>query len=172
MRGELRWSERNGDWEVLIRSAAFKNSGSSFFGKKPFRLILSGLVDLYKYRNAYIDRYRGVLLRSAQDPGTLLVKTVKTTSKDAAYAQTTFYEAWRLVIERYGNCSPYIDAGRSRVCYRMDRTMSVMCWQPISSSRPAPTSRQAMRFRTRPTWCRSTMAASCRRTRQRWPRAF
>ncbi len=27
---------------------------------------------------------------------------MKTTSKDAAYNQTTFYEAWKLTIQRYG----------------------------------------------------------------------
>jgi hypothetical protein len=39
-RGELRWSTRDHAWEVLIPSAAFKNANSSFFGKRPFRLLL------------------------------------------------------------------------------------------------------------------------------------
>lgn len=64
-----------------------------FFGQKPFRLILPNLLNLYKYLEAYIDKHRGVLLRGAKDPGTLFVKTVKTTSIDAAYNSTTFYEA-------------------------------------------------------------------------------
>lgn len=89
--GELRWSDR----EVLIPSAAFKNSGSSFFGQKPFRLILPDLLDLYKNLDAYIDRHRVVLLGSAKDAGTLFVKTVKTISLDAAYDPTKSYEAWR-----------------------------------------------------------------------------
>lgn len=97
-RGELRWSERERGWEVSIPSNAFKNSGSSFFGQKPFRLVLPNLLGLYIYLNAYIERHRKVLLGRAPDPGTLFVKTVKTTSVDAAYNQTTFYEAWRLAI--------------------------------------------------------------------------
>lgn len=109
--GELRWSDREGGWEVLIPSVAFKNSGSSFFGQKPFRLILPDLLDLYKYLEAYIDRHRGVLLGAAKDPGTLFVKTVKTTSLDAAYDSTTFYEAWRTVIQRYGIYNPYTGRG-------------------------------------------------------------
>lgn len=109
--GELRWSERERGWEVLIPSAAFKNSGSSFFGQKPFRLILPDLLDLYKYLEAYIDRHRGVLLGPAKDPGTLFVKTVKTTSLDAAYDSTKFYEAWRTVIQRYGIYNPYTGRG-------------------------------------------------------------
>ena len=109
--GELRWSDREGGWEVLIPSAAFKNSGSSFFGQKPFRLILPDLLDLYKYLDAYIDRHRGVLLGAAKDPGTLFVKTVKTTSLNAAYDSTTFYEAWRTVIQRYGIYNPYTGRG-------------------------------------------------------------
>lgn len=110
-RGELRWSERDGGWEVLIPSKAFKNANSSFFGSKPFRLILPNLLDLYKYLNAYIDRHRGVLLAGEEDPGTLFVKTVKITSKNAANDQTTFYEAWRLTIQRYGIYNPYTGRG-------------------------------------------------------------
>ncbi|WP_026173986.1 hypothetical protein [Martelella mediterranea] len=109
--GELRWSDRDSGWEVLIPSVAFKNSGSSFFGQKPFRLILPDLLDLYKYLEAYIDRHRGVLLGPADDPGTLFIKTVKATSKQAAYGSTTFYEAWRTVIQRYGIYNPYTGRG-------------------------------------------------------------
>lgn len=109
--GELRWSDRENGWEVLIPSIAFKNSGSSFFGQKPFRLILPDLLDLYKYLEAYIDRHRGVLLGAAKDPGTFFVKTVKTTSLDAAYDSTKFYEAWRTVIQRYGIYNPYTGRG-------------------------------------------------------------
>jgi len=110
-RGEIRWSEREHGWEILIPSVAFKNANSSFFGSKPFRLVLPDLQDLYKYLNAYIERHRGALLAGAEDPGTLFVKTVKTTSKDAAYDQTTFYEAWRLAIQRYGIYNPYTGRG-------------------------------------------------------------
>ncbi|AYM60613.1 hypothetical protein [Agrobacterium fabrum] len=110
-RGELRWNERERGWEVFIPSNAFKNSGSSFFGQKPFRLVLPDLLDLYTYLNAYIERHRKVLLGRAADPGTLFVKTVKTTSVDAAYNQTTFYEAWRLAIQRYGIYNPYTGRG-------------------------------------------------------------
>jgi integrase len=109
--GELRWSDRDGGWEVLIPSVAFKNASSSFFGQKPFRLILPDLLDLYKYLDAYIDKHRGVLLGSAKDPGTLFVRTVKTTSIDAAYDSTKFYEAWRTVIQRYGIYNPYTGRG-------------------------------------------------------------
>lgn len=109
--GELRWSERDRGWEVLIPSKAFKNANSSFFGSKPFRLILPDLLDLYKYLNAYIERHRRVLLAGEEDPGTLFVKTVKTTSRDAAYNQTAFYEAWRLTIQRYGIHNPYTGRG-------------------------------------------------------------
>lgn len=91
-RGEIRWNEKDRGWEVLIPSVAFKNANSSFFGSKPFRLVLPDLLDLYKYLNAYVDRHRGVLLAGATDPGTFFVKTVKKTSKDASYNQTTFYE--------------------------------------------------------------------------------
>lgn len=110
-RGELRWSDRDNGWEVLIPSNAFKNSHSSFFGSKPFRLILPNLLDLYYYIDAYIDRHRGVLLANAKDPGTFFVKTAKLTSMDAAYDQTTFYEAWRLTIQRYGIYNPYTGRG-------------------------------------------------------------
>jgi hypothetical protein len=60
---------------------------------------------------AYIERHRAALLAEANDPGTLFVKTVKVTSRDAAYDQNTFYEAWRLAIQRYGIWNPYTGRG-------------------------------------------------------------
>ncbi|MQB22583.1 hypothetical protein DXT90_18320 [Agrobacterium tumefaciens] len=110
-RGEIRWNDRENGWEVLIPSVAFKNANSSFFGSKPFRLILPDLLDLYHYINAYIERHRKVLLGQAADPGTFFIKTVKLSSADAAYNQTTFYEAWRLIIQRYGIYNPYTGRG-------------------------------------------------------------
>ncbi len=52
--------------EVLIPAVAFKNAHSSFFGDKPFRLILPDLLDLYRYIDAYVERHRAVLLRERQ----------------------------------------------------------------------------------------------------------
>ncbi|MFS2109981.1 hypothetical protein ACCC88_09860 [Sphingomonas sp. Sphisp140] len=109
--GELRWSERDAGWEVLIPAVAFKNSTSSFFGNRPFRLVLPNLGGLYEHIAAYISEHRPTLLRGAPDPGTFFVKTVKTTSQNAAYDQNTFYEAWRLVIQRYGIFNPYTGRG-------------------------------------------------------------
>jgi hypothetical protein len=110
-RGEIRWSDRDHGWEVLIPSEAFKNATSSFFGQKPFRLVLPDLLDLYRYINAYVERHRAALLAGAPDPGTFFVKTVKATSKDAEYGSTAFYEAWRLAIQRYGIYNPYTGRG-------------------------------------------------------------
>ncbi len=110
-RGEIRWSDRDGGWEVLIPSNAFKNANSSFFGSKLFRPVLPNLQDLYPHLNAYIERHRAVLLAGGEDPGTLFVKTVKTKTKDASYDQTTFYEAWRTAIQRYGIYNPYTGRG-------------------------------------------------------------
>lgn len=91
-RGEIRWSEPAG-WEVLIPAVAFKNSGSLFFSGRPFRLVLPDLADLDDHLDAYVRKHRAVLLGRTRDPGTLFVKTVKTTSIDAAYDQNTCYEA-------------------------------------------------------------------------------
>lgn len=110
-RGEIRWSDRACGWEVLIPAVAFKNADSSFFSGRPFRLVLPDLGDLYRHLAAYIERHRAALLAEANDPGTLFVKTVKVTSRDAAYDQNTFYEAWRLAIQRYGIWNPYTGRG-------------------------------------------------------------
>lgn len=110
-RGELRWSGRADGWEVLIPAAAFKNAGSSFFAGRPFRLVLPDLGHLYRYLDAYVRTHRHALLTDAPDPGTLFVKTVKVTSQDASYDQNTFYEAWRLAIQRYGIWNPYTGRG-------------------------------------------------------------
>lgn len=110
-RGELRWSERDGGWEVLIPATAFKNARSSYFSQKPFRILLPNLARLYEFIDAYLDRHRAKLLGGASEPGTFFVKTVKASSASAAYDQTTFYEAWRLIIQRYGIYNPYTGRG-------------------------------------------------------------
>jgi hypothetical protein len=110
-RGELRWSNRDDGWEVLIPASAFKNANSSFFGSKPFRLVLPDLGGLYAHIDAYVGTHRAILLGGARDPETFFVKTVKTTSRDASYNKTTFYEAWRLTIQRYGIRNPYTGRG-------------------------------------------------------------
>lgn len=109
--GELRWSERDLGWEVFIPSVAFKNANSSYFGDKPFRLVLPDIGDLYRYIDAYVGRHRIRLLKGADDPGTFFVKTMKENSITAAYDQNTFFEAWRLVIQRYGIFNPYTGRG-------------------------------------------------------------
>lgn len=110
-RGELHWNARDLGWEVLIPSVAFKNANSSFFGKRPFQLLLPDFDGLYGHIEAYLARHRPFLMNGAADPGTFFIKTVKRTSSDASYNQTTFYEAWRLVIQRYGIHNPYTGRG-------------------------------------------------------------
>lgn len=109
--GELRWVERSSAWEVFIPAAAFKNATSSFFGANPFRLELPDLGGLYGYIEDYLGRHRARLLKGARDPGTFFVKTVKVSSQGAAYDQNTFYEAWRLITQRYGIYNPYTGRG-------------------------------------------------------------
>lgn len=109
--GELRWNEREGGWEAFIPAVAFKNAGSSYFGRRPFRLLLPDLGGLYDQIGAYLKVHRPRLLGGAEDPGTFFVKTMKATSKSAAYDQNTFYEAWRLAIQRYGIFNPYTGRG-------------------------------------------------------------
>lgn len=110
-RGELRWNVREEGWEVLIPSNAFKNSNSSFFGHQPFRLLLPDLDGLYAHIEDFIGHHRDQLLNGAPDPGTFFIKTVKRTSRDASYNSATFYEAWRLIIQRYGIYNPYTERG-------------------------------------------------------------
>lgn len=110
-RGEMRWSERDTAWEVLIPATAFKNAGSSYFAGKPFRLLLPDLADLYPMIDLYLAQHRPRLLGGAQDPQTFFVKSTKISSRDAAFSQTTFCEAWRLTIQRYGIFNPYTGRG-------------------------------------------------------------
>lgn len=109
--GELRWSDRSRAWELFIPAVAFKNATSSFFSNNPFRLELPDLGGLYGFIDDYLDRHRCRLLKGAADPRTFFIKTVKVTSQNAAYNQTTFYEAWRLITQRYGVYNPYTERG-------------------------------------------------------------
>lgn len=110
-RGELRWSERDGGWEVFIPAVAFKNAHSTFFSGRPFRLVLPDLANLYEHIDLYVGRDRPILLAGARDPRTFFVKSLKRSSANAEYDQTTFYEAWRLAIQRYGVYNPWTKRG-------------------------------------------------------------
>ncbi len=105
---------RRGDVGRGIPSAAFKNADSSFFAKRPFRLALPDLGELYKYIDDYVKIHRNLLLSNADDPGTFFIKTVKATSAHAAYSQAGFYDAWRAVIQRHGIYNPYTKRGAVR----------------------------------------------------------
>ena len=109
--GELRRLNNTGAWEVFIPAAAFKNARSSFFSNRPFRLQLPDLDGLYEHIETYVYELRPILLNGFKDPGTFFIKTVKRTSKVASYDQNTFYEAWRLTIQRYGIYNPYTRRG-------------------------------------------------------------
>lgn len=80
---------------------------------EPIMCVLEADSPLAEYRKI-TDEIIKRLPDENRDPGTLFVKTVKSNSKDAAYDQTTFYEAWRLTIQRYGIYNPYTDRGAIR----------------------------------------------------------
>ncbi|QUD90769.1 hypothetical protein KCG34_13120 [Phenylobacterium montanum] len=73
--------------------------------------MLPDLAGLYAEIEAYLKVHRGRLLNGAADPGTFFIKTAKTTSRNAAFDQHTFYEAWRLIIQRYGIFNPFTGRG-------------------------------------------------------------
>jgi hypothetical protein len=77
------------------------------------RRVVSAVTSLPSHKpvGSYVDRHRARLLGPASDPGTFFVKTAKATSISAAYDQNTFYEAWRLIIQRYGIYNPYTGRG-------------------------------------------------------------
>ncbi|MFT3968252.1 MAG: hypothetical protein QM690_20465, partial [Sphingobium sp.] len=75
------------------------------------RLRLPDLDNLHYHIDVYIRMHRVVLLNDFPDPGTFFVKSMKRTSREAAYDQNTFYEAWRLTIQRYGIYNPYTGRG-------------------------------------------------------------
>lgn len=110
-RGELRWSAREQGWEVLVPAAAFKNAGSTFFRKSAFRLLLPDLGGLYGEIESYIARDRPALLRGHTDPGAFFVKTMTARSRDPEYGQSSFYDAWRSIIQRHGIYNPYTGRG-------------------------------------------------------------
>ena len=110
-RGELRWSDEKGAWEVFAPALAFKNSNSSFFDGQPFRLLLPDLDGLYSHIGRYIEISRPVLLAGRRDPGTFFVRSARSSHRSTAYDLFSFYEAWKTIIQRYGIYNPYTGRG-------------------------------------------------------------
>jgi len=114
-RGELHWDQTRQGWMVTIPAVAFKNASSSYFSDQPYKLLLPDVGSLYSRIEGYLQTHRAVLLFNAQDPGTLFVKTARYPHlRHASYCQTSFYEAWRHTIERYGVYNPYTGRGAIR----------------------------------------------------------
>ena len=122
-------------------------------------------------RHFGIDRHRDVLLGSAQDPGTLFVKTVKTKSTDASYDQTKFYEAWRLAIQRYGIYNPYTGRGaiKGLLPHGPHNIRDILATHILKQT---GSSRRAMPYRILRMWFSSITAAFCRKTRQLWQQRY
>jgi hypothetical protein len=59
----------------------------------------------------YVTHQRPLLLGPTSDPGTFFIKTAKISSMSTAYDQNSFYEAWRLTIQRYGIFNPFTGRG-------------------------------------------------------------
>ncbi len=110
-RGELRWSEPHGAWEVFAPAAAFKNAHSRFFSGGAFQLALPNLAGLYAEIEAYLNEHRAVLLGPAPDPGAFFVKTATARTRDASYGENAFYTAWRTIISRHGIYNPWTGRG-------------------------------------------------------------
>jgi hypothetical protein len=110
-RGELRWNKMSSMWEIFMPVSAFKNSKSSFFSNKPYRLELPDFDDLYFYIERYININRAMLLRISPDPQTFLVRTMHENRGSAEYTEASFYNAWRLAVVRYGIYNPYTGRG-------------------------------------------------------------
>jgi hypothetical protein len=110
-RGELRWSVSEGGWEVFAPAVAFKNSKSSFFDDRPFRLLLVDSEGLYAQIEKYIGIGRPALLDGRADPGTFFVRSARSSRRSPSYDLFGFYDAWKTIIQRYGIYNPYTKRG-------------------------------------------------------------
>jgi hypothetical protein len=113
-RGELRWNERESCWEVFIPATAFKNSRSSFFRGKPYRLFLRDYDGLYDRIERYLVRHRRYLLADKPDPGTFFVRSALSSPRTATYDMFGFYAIWKTIIQKYGIHNPYTGRGAIR----------------------------------------------------------
>ena len=113
-KGEIRWSEEERGWEILIPANAFKNSGSQFFGGRPYRLMLPDLDSFYKYIDAYVLRHRPILLGGYPDPGSFFVRTFLSAFRSKPHDTSSYYNAWMDIIQRYGIYNPYTGKGAIR----------------------------------------------------------
>jgi hypothetical protein len=110
-RGELRWSDTMKGWEVYIPSEAFKNWPSTFFRNTPFRVALADVADLYFWIDAYLRKYRPILLGRHSDPGTFFVRTAFSDRMPAEYDCSSLGSLWRTIVIMFGIYNPYTKRG-------------------------------------------------------------
>jgi hypothetical protein len=110
-RGELRWNAKRHSWEAFIPAVAIKNGSSAFFRWRPYHMILPDRENLYLWIKRYLDTHRAVLLNGRPDPGTFFVRTMWGPYRNAEFDIHSFYEQWKLMIQRYGIYNPYTKRG-------------------------------------------------------------
>lgn len=108
-RGELRWIEASEQWQVMLPSAAFKNSTSSFFRNGCHIIALPDAADLYVYLDRHLAEGRTLLVGDRAEPGTFFVRDIK--RGPAEHDAHSFYGAWRTAIQIYGIYNPWTGRG-------------------------------------------------------------
>jgi len=110
-RGELRWNAKQRTWDVFIPAVSMKNGSSSFFKWRPFEITLPDREDLYFWIAQYLETHRKVLLNGRADTGAFFVRTMFGSRQNPEYEIHSFYNQWKLTIQRYGIYNPYTKRG-------------------------------------------------------------
>lgn len=107
-RGEMRW--KDGGWWIAIPDVAFKNEKSSAVEEWNEFPIEDPDGKLDADISAYLAA-RSDLLAGHPDPGTLLVKGMRSNAKHVEFEAATLYNAYRSVITTYGIYNPWTGRG-------------------------------------------------------------
>jgi len=110
-RGELRWNSTKKAWQVFIPAIGIKNGTSEFFRGRPFEADLPNFEGLYKWIASYLSEHRARLLNGCADPETFFVRSMRETGCDPALNVTSYYSAWKMMIQKYGIYNPYTKRG-------------------------------------------------------------
>ena len=72
---------------------------------------MPNLEGLYNWIKSDLNKYRPILLNGMHDPESFFVRNIRETGHDPELNITSFYAAWKVIIQKYGIYNPYTKRG-------------------------------------------------------------
>lgn len=110
-RGDMRWNDKAGRWEIYMPLSAFKNAQSRFFGGRPMLIELGDSGRFHDRMRLWTRRHRQRLIGPSSDPGTMFVTRGRRPDDDVSMSVASITHHWYRITRKFGIYNPYTGRG-------------------------------------------------------------